>query len=675
MIYVGTSLQAIDGYGDDDPALINPELQASAEQTDRGGENLDYWPAYSQIPPPSRGAYLDWLASGRREPGYDIGYVFLFFYGIERRLLFDAPRDADAKREVPALLEELQALRATYGPNNHSFNGYCERLIGYARRAFGQKADLAAPRYEGTPDERYRMSIEEELALGRMVAAAEPIPTDWALAWVRGGAQVRLRTPGRRCREAFDLLFRRRYNERFGNGLVLEASRAPMTVKYRTASGGIRRELSKTVDGAVDVRGLEAPGELQEFVTEIEEDLEPYSRWIGRRDDRESLAALGQLPQELIRKRAGDDARKFARQVETWLDGGERVVIPSEWLVERWPSKNDGRLTKTEAEALVGLLAGFGFGIEPDVRHTRNPSKRDHVTIFRLRGDDKPPGETFEAARLLVHLAAAVAAADEEVAPGEEERIEAHLEDALELRRSERTRLRAHLERLLRHPPTLRGVRRRADELSSDERRRLATFLLTVAGADGHLEGEEITVLEKIYDILGLEAGQVHRDLHSLSARAAGRSDEGPVTVIEAEREDHYALPEADEEERGKEGSAPSRASEGLSLDLGRVAAVQEETKDVARVLGDIFADDEEGPPSFSIKGLTAAHEALLAELGAQSEWPRAEFDALAEDHGLMPGFAIEQINGQAFEHAEEPLLEGDDPIEINPYALEALRS
>ena len=50
---------------------------------------MTYWPSYSEISSAARTAYVDWLASGRR-PGAHIGYVFLFFYGIERRVLVDA---------------------------------------------------------------------------------------------------------------------------------------------------------------------------------------------------------------------------------------------------------------------------------------------------------------------------------------------------------------------------------------------------------------------------------------------------------------------------------------------------------------------------------------------------------------------------------------------------------
>lgn len=674
MVYVGKELRPVDGYQSMDPALINPNLKAASAQTDPKGQNLNYWPSYADIPPASRGAYLNWLDSGRRDVEYDIGYVFLFFYGLERRLLFDAQHDSNARKEVPSLIEELEELNSIHGPQNHSFRRYCENLLAYTRHTFGYEESLLTPTYD--PDaKRYQMSRTEKIALGKLIGSGEPIPADWALAWVRSDPEARLRTPGTRCQKEFDTLFQRRYEEEFGKGIEVETGRKTLTVSYRPASGGIRNVFTESVEGAVDIDRVRVPSRLREYASSIEEELDNYSRWIGRRDDRTSLAALGQLPRDLIRDRAGDNARQFIEQIEEWMDEGDRAVISSKQLLDHWPSKNKEYLTKTEAEALSGFLEGFDFGIEPDVRYTRNPSKRDYVTIFRDPAPHKPPEEPFQSVRLLVHLAAAVAGADDVIAPEEEGHIERHLEKFPDLKNGDQARLRAYLARLLTRTPSLRGVRRRADELSSEQRRRLATFLTTVAGADGHLAEEEITLLEKIYGILGLEEEEVHQDLHSLSARDPTSADEGPVTVIEADDEETFSVPD---EEPGSAAETPSKsAGGGVDLDLDRVSAVQDETRDVARVLDDVFSEDEadEEPPSFSLDGLSESHEEFLAEVKEETYWSREAFDKLAEQHGLMPGFAIEQINDRAFEVANEPLLEGEDPIEVNPHALDALQS
>ena len=85
MIYVGKSLPPVGGWQDVEPALINPSLPVARRKPDVAGESMGYWPSYSEISPQAHAAYLSWLAGGRSDPGAYIGYVFLFFYGLERR--------------------------------------------------------------------------------------------------------------------------------------------------------------------------------------------------------------------------------------------------------------------------------------------------------------------------------------------------------------------------------------------------------------------------------------------------------------------------------------------------------------------------------------------------------------------------------------------------------------
>src|SRR3546814_5554986 len=110
MLYVGTSLAAENGR--DDPCLIDPS-KSIARDGNYAERHMDYWPSYSDISATARRAYLSWLAEGRNAAGADIGYVFLFFYGLERRVLVDADIDQAARGERARSEEhtsELQSL-------------------------------------------------------------------------------------------------------------------------------------------------------------------------------------------------------------------------------------------------------------------------------------------------------------------------------------------------------------------------------------------------------------------------------------------------------------------------------------------------------------------------------------------------------------------------------------
>ena len=120
--YFGGRLNSLNGYGTES-SLVDPTLKINANSPDYAGEQMDYWPSYEHLSPRSRAAYVEWLASNRSDPKTYIGYVFLYFYGIERRLLVDDKNGAIPPDERKALMLELERLKSIYG-HNRSFNGY-----------------------------------------------------------------------------------------------------------------------------------------------------------------------------------------------------------------------------------------------------------------------------------------------------------------------------------------------------------------------------------------------------------------------------------------------------------------------------------------------------------------------------------------------------------------------
>lgn len=117
MVYVGTNLPT--PFGTNDPCLIDPSKPV-AHVGDYTERQMGYWPSYSQIAPEARRAYLNWLGGGRKDPEADVGYVFLFFYGLERRVIIDGAKDDSARGEWPEIAAELRRLLAIYGEKSGS---------------------------------------------------------------------------------------------------------------------------------------------------------------------------------------------------------------------------------------------------------------------------------------------------------------------------------------------------------------------------------------------------------------------------------------------------------------------------------------------------------------------------------------------------------------------------
>ena len=71
---------------EDEASCIDLSLEVGKPVQEAPG-SLGYYPTYARISPNQRANYLRWLSNGRVDPLNDIGYAFLFFYGLERRLL------------------------------------------------------------------------------------------------------------------------------------------------------------------------------------------------------------------------------------------------------------------------------------------------------------------------------------------------------------------------------------------------------------------------------------------------------------------------------------------------------------------------------------------------------------------------------------------------------------
>ena len=106
----------------DEPSCIDLSLPVGKPVKEAAG-SLGYYPTYARLSPGQRANYLRWLSSGRVEPLHDIGYAFLFFYGLERRLLVE-------RQDLSRIVKEVVRLLETY-TSQGSFDGYLSRFLAF----------------------------------------------------------------------------------------------------------------------------------------------------------------------------------------------------------------------------------------------------------------------------------------------------------------------------------------------------------------------------------------------------------------------------------------------------------------------------------------------------------------------------------------------------------------
>jgi len=100
----------------DDPSTIFLKLLIKQPARNNSMEPLGYYPSYAALSPEQRWVYLDWLQDVTKE--VDVGYVFIYYYGLERHLLTG---------KFDRAFDEILKLRGYH--RNKSFLGYSESSL------------------------------------------------------------------------------------------------------------------------------------------------------------------------------------------------------------------------------------------------------------------------------------------------------------------------------------------------------------------------------------------------------------------------------------------------------------------------------------------------------------------------------------------------------------------
>lgn len=654
MLYVGSSLKAPNG--EQDPCLIDPCLPV-ASTGDYAEDQMGYWPSYSRITPQARRAYLNWLSGGRKDPGAEIGFVFLFFYGLERRAIIDATAIEPARYDRPRIASELRRLLDVYGEKSHSFRRYAVELLDWI------SLSNPPPRLYDEPTPSFPRSSELplylRLALGQAAVDEASLPAQLALAWTRLDPRIVFRTAARRCPKQFEQLFVNLYASTYGPGLVLPRNRTRLKFVYRPASSGFAgcSDFELAFNEIPDVTVLAGPvTKLQGIVDSATEALAPFSRIVGRNPTAgDSLEAQLLLPPSLW----PEALRQTLEELRSRLTGDALLLKYGDLAAALGAT---AELTREKTKQLARSLATTGIGFEPDVeRGARPPKPEDSVALFPLL-----PSETesaaqgpYLAASLTLQLASTVATADGVFGSSELEHLREAVLSWKHLSTNQSRRLLAHLQLLMRSPMTLPRLRKKLEALDSTIRETLASFMAAVAQSDGVISADEVKLLERAYRALGVDPDKVFSDLHSMATNEKPLAAAGPETA-------------------------------GLKLDSARIAELQRDTARVSTLLAGIFAEEDESASATPVEpiedeqeeasgsrarllGLDVVHSTLARTMLARPSWSREELSDLADDLELMLDGALEQMNEAALDAHGIPFFEGEDPLVVNTEMLEKL--
>ena len=665
MIYVGPDPDP-DGWRAS--PFIDPELPVAEHGSDMLGQKLPYWPSYGHINPTSRATYLDWLAEGRSNRDYSPGYLFLYFYGIERRFFGDTSDDSERR----LLVSEVERLLEVYC-DSRSVQRYLSAFLDSAEVVLNSTGE-DVPNFDFARL-RFGLPLRARVAIGRMVREEQPLDADWLFAWALAHPETSLRTPARRAFREFKAMFSVVFDARFPQGLAIRAPKRMLRARYSAAAGTFEVDLNRFIGEIPDISKVRRPLTIaNELVKEATDALDRYSRLLGRDPDaRGTIKAHALLPEALWPLFPCAEVEELQRWTQAIIEAGG--LVPVEELIERLDGALPRKLGKRRLAAAADALARLSIGMAPDPRFAfRGPKIGEPVVLFELAEGLallEDVSADYKNTLVAIALGSFIAHADGSIATRERRALEIRIE-ASDLSSVERDRLHANLKWMLQVPPNIPLFRRRLREMPEDARRRVGQATLAMVTADGVVDPGELKAVERLYRAIGLPTDSVYSDLHALAAPSE------PVTVRTATAtEENYVIP-----------IPPEEAAPALVLNSDRVASVIADTERAASILGDIFRGDDDEDESheheevdervddsgMNLAGLNRSHADFVTELILRSHWEDDEFALLARQFEVMSGGAIEVINEWSFGRFGDALIEEYDGFDINEEIVANIR-
>lgn len=669
-----------DHYREADPSEIMvraPVRRPVAEPRDMG-----YWPWYSRIEPEHRFTYLSWLASGRTSLPPKDGYLFLYFYGIERRLLVDEADRVWGLQEVVRLrrLDEPRAGTRDGASFRQYSTGFLWFEIARTPHLFERKSfDLVISLTENWTPELLSAplawlvakDVGLPAALARYIASTDP-SSQRSVVLKRVGPE-------------FEDLFDTRYRDTFGaEGLKLRVSTRPTWHTYRPASGGLgplKCQVANPLGIKSQFRSL--PDIWNSCIT----DLRKLSRVASVGSDRGvTVEAWEAMPKELqaevehpLADRVSAIVAASATQPgEAVQDASGIAFVAAGTLAELLGVERRPALTATQSQRLASTIEATGYGLVPDARIAGVRYGWDELLALVPGLDDKDTEPTrYNAAACVLRLGMSIAHADGEVDEVELRTLSDHIDAVFGLTPAEQQRLATLRLLLLRTGSDIRPIVKRLQELlPPDARRKVGRMLVVIAATTNGIDRSERAALRKAFRALDLEP----ETLEAAITEVAPESGESEIQV-------RGASSGSDEEPIPSPTPIPT-----FKLDHVAISGIMTETRDVAALLaaamdtGDHDEDQSENArptrssdlsiapravpaavieselPMEVVSRLDTRYRAFLAELATRDSWERSEAELLARSHKLMLDAATEAINDWAYDVLGAPVVIDDGP-------------
>lgn len=618
------------------PACILKKAKIGIEIDEEKGA-LGYWPSYKEITPDQRANYLAWMASGRTAELKDVGYIFIFFYGLENRLLVEG-RD---KREI---LEEVKRLLELYGHMSGSLRGYLGNFLLY-NSIEENLEELNLQSIDAFKEWGHQEKINA-VRLAWYYIKDKPVPAKEITNIVKHHSDAKKSVVTKRIPEILEKLFTIKYNQKYPTGLTLKVAKREYQFSYHAAN----RYLGTKPIKIPNVLGINSQFKYCiNMWNESIEELKQLSAIVGKGNSVDSATAYTVMP-ELLKKITRHPLKS---KFDTIISNGENIesyrVLEVSDLVSLINIEKKEKFTLTQSRNISNLCRDLQFSLEPDSNITDKPYKlNDKVALFKVDGDENTAN--YKTLSLILQLGIVVAISDGDIDTKEVEHVINFLEETFMLTENEKLRINALKNVLIKQPPSINGLGKKIKKSLDDKKiKRLSKFIVGISAIDGEISKDEIKTLKKLFKAMELEAEL----LESLIEEFQPAKDE-PVEIISKSKniKKGESIPQIEEIEEKQDI---------IELDHSRINLILSNTKEISNILDDIFTEEEEieipkkietskkileiSNDNSNYSGLDNRYHNLLNELLEKTEWDIKHFEDLARKYNQMPLGVLEAVN------------------------------
>jgi hypothetical protein len=638
-------------------SAIDERLPVAAKSAG-SAEKLPYYPNYKDLTAQQRRVYLDWMASGRpanHSAQFELGYVFVFFYGIERRLILEDDSSA-------LLFDELIKLMVDYGTTqSKSLITYASQLVHFA--AYRTEVYSQLSQRLLAIDDRRTFKSGSQFILANLYNRGEPLRTEIAIMLAAADENSRKSKVTTRVKDEFRALFGRRFEETWPGGMKLEAAKLATVVQYRPASGTL---LQLTCQGHSSEKFVQrVPHLLPRHFKDLPkiwnsciDDLSGYSRARARVKSLGSeLSAWNALPSELRNKSLNPINEAFKTLAAAApLEDSYRIVEVGE-IAHLIGLAEALKLTPAQSRQIMSALRGIGWSLAPDLSILGSSlSWRQEVAVF------EPCGEVGAKLAVILRLLflSVIVASDEGNFDGAKLKIFEELVEGESPNPADWQHIHGVLIILRRDSKSaLRSLASIAKAIPEALKRPVIATLAEMAAVTGKIGVDQVRILHRIGRAFAIDEAFVEQ----LVAEAMLKT--GAVVL---------------KGETGQPGERIPRpvAPTGFALDTSKIEALTKETHEVISILSKLMTESDQieseslrtdtastaaRKPAEWLSDLDERYHPAFLDLITKGEISLRDFDTFAATYHFIPEDLFNTINSWSDEALGDFLLERGDNI------------